>query len=520
MRRFGFIVLGVAVVAAVVGVLGAESLAAAEGAAAREAATKVCLVTVEDAFGLPVAYASGFLLGETGLVVTDLASVAQPSAKRVTVRFRDNRRAVATQFRAADAASGLVVLKLEEGLTNASGLVLSSASSVAGTAVVAVGWKWAQEIETVDGKVSNGVRASAIASRLGLGSPPAEVTFLKFEADRPDITGGSPILDPSGGGVVGVLLQVAGTDRAVITPAAAVRNLLLATEAQPKPLADLPKPFWPVMVEWLPGKPLTATDFAQMMMSIRDRSRCPKCGGTGTITVEKTVAVKGPGGTIKPSTKTEIETCPVCKGERLIFPEDLYSQFEKVAESGTYLTMAADVDAKNKESVIKNVSDLLKSVAIVGATYRDELTRRAVADMSKGGAYPRGLMALARVKGWIEGPEGRFTLLEVDTAPEPLAVRSDSFGMGPDGRPEKPGDGQLIFIAGMGLGQVTMDKVKPLLLRPFVWVQGPGYKAGSTVNIGPPPTAPVTTPTAAATPTSEPVAPVHVPSGKPNFFGI
>jgi hypothetical protein len=517
MYRFSFIMLTVLVASSVV-------LAAGDGSTARDTASaKVCLVTVENGFGLPVAYASGFMLGETGLVVTDLATVAQPGVKQVRVRFKDNRRAVATEFRAADSASGVVILKLEEGLSNSSGLTLSTASSVAGTEVVAVGWKWAQEIDSGTGKVSNGVLASTIASRLSLGTPPGPVTFLKFETDdRPDIASGSPVLDPSGG-VIGVLIQVAGTDRAIITPAGAVRNLLLAADADPKPLSALPKPYWPVAVEWLPGKPPTAADFAQMMMSIRKHSLCPKCNGTGTITVEKTVAVKGAGGVIKPSTVTEVVTCPECKGERLIFPEDLYSSFEKVAESGTYLTMAADVDSKSKDAVVSNVSELLKSVAIVGATYRDELTHRAVADMSKGGAYPRGLMALARVKGWMEGPEGRFTMLEVESAPVPLAIRSDSFGMGPDGRPEKPGDGQLIFVAGMGMGQVTMDKNKALLVRPFVWVQGPGYKGGTTIITPPPNTTPVITPTAAVTVTTGSTTspmPVHVPSGKPNFFGL
>ena len=522
MRQAGIAALAAVVAAALVmGPAGLCRAAGVNAATARDAAApKVCLVTVENGFGLPVAYASGFLLGEGGLVVTDLASVAQPGVKQVTVRFQDKRRAVATQFRIADPASGLAVLKLEGSLPNASGLTLSAASTVAGTEVVAVGWKWTETVDAAVGRVSNGVLASTIASRLGLAAPQKEVTFLRFDGDRPEIAGGAPIVDESGG-VVGILLQMAGTDRAVLTPAGVLRNLLLEGDTEPKPLSALPKPVWPVAVEWLPGKPPTAADFAQMMMTIRDHSRCPKCGGKGTISVQKTIAVAGPGGTIKPAIRVDIETCPECKGEGLIFPEDLYSQFEKVAESGTWLTTASNVDAKSKEAVIANVSELLKSVAIVGATYRNELTRRAVADMDKG-EYPRGLMALARVTGWLEGPEGRFTLLEVESAKAPLAVRNDSFGIGPDGKPDRPSDGQLIFVAGMGMGQVTMGNSKPILMRPFVWVQGPGYRAGSIIAAAPPPVVPVTTPTAVATPTTGSTPPVitRVPSGHPNFFGL
>ncbi len=406
MRPASIAALTAVIVVAAVG-LGRPGLCRAEGlnaVAARDAAApKVCLVTIENGFGLPIAYASGFLLGEGGLVVTDLASVAQSDAKQVAVRFRDNRRAVAKQFLVADPASGLVVLRLEGNLPNASGLTLSAAPSVAGTEVVAVGWKWAQDVDMAVGRVSNGVLASTVASRVNVSPPKEELTFLRFDADRPEIAGGAPVLD-AGGGVVGVLFQVAGTDRAVIIPAGVLRNLLLSGDGEPKALSALPKPLWPVAVEFLPGKPPTASDFAQLMMSIRDRSRCPKCGGKGTVTVQKTIAVPGPGGTVKPAVRTDTETCPECKGEGLIFSEGLYLEFEKVAESGTWLMMGGGVDAKSKEAVVGNVSELLKSIAIVGATYRNELTRRAAADMGKG-AYPRGLMVLARQR--VAGGAGR-----------------------------------------------------------------------------------------------------------------
>jgi hypothetical protein len=55
----------------------------------------VCRVVVEGPLGLPIASASGFLMGKGGFVVTDLAAVAQPGAAKVTVEFGDGAKAEA-----------------------------------------------------------------------------------------------------------------------------------------------------------------------------------------------------------------------------------------------------------------------------------------------------------------------------------------------------------------------------------------------------------------------------------------
>ncbi len=58
----------------------------------------VCRITVENAWGIPQAVVSGFLLGEGRFVVTDLGTVARPGAARARLLFSDGAEAEATEF--------------------------------------------------------------------------------------------------------------------------------------------------------------------------------------------------------------------------------------------------------------------------------------------------------------------------------------------------------------------------------------------------------------------------------------
>ena len=58
----------------------------------------VCRITVENAWGIPQAVVSGFLLGEGRFVVTDLGAVARRGAARASLLFSDGFQAEATEF--------------------------------------------------------------------------------------------------------------------------------------------------------------------------------------------------------------------------------------------------------------------------------------------------------------------------------------------------------------------------------------------------------------------------------------
>jgi hypothetical protein len=491
------------------------------------AAPKVCLVIVEDSLGLPLAYASGFLVGTGGWVVTDLASVAQPGAKQISLRFRDGTRDVAKSFVWAEPAAGAVLLRAEGKATKLPGLSLSTASTAASSDVTLVGWKWAQEVESVAGRLTNGVAAATLASSLKIDAPSGAITFLKLLSDRPDMAGGAPVLDSSGG-VVGALFQVAGTDKALVIPSSRFRSVLLA-EPDPKPLSELPKPFWPVAVERLPGKPVAPADFMQALQAIRDRSLCPKCGGKGHLIIQKTIpapaasppskaasgAKAAPAAAApKPIIRVEEETCPVCKGEGIVFGERLYAQFETLAASGSRLMVAPETDAKGRESLVGGVGVLLKSLARVDPVYRGEMARQAQNDLAKG-TYPRGVLVLARLARWYEGPEGRFTLLETEALDGFLAIKADALAAGEGGKGDKPAEGQWILLAGMAMGPVTLGDNRPILVRPLAWTSGP---AGKAPVANPPVSAPP--PVVDPPPILHPTRPPKTPSVEPNFFGL
>jgi hypothetical protein len=507
------------VVAAAMGAL--VALAAGQPCAAqpldllaiREASgPKVCLVTAENALGLPVAYASGFLLGEGRFIVTDLASLTQPGVKQATLRFRDGTTAVARQFGLADPAIGLAVIRVGKEVADKPGLTLSATSvGEGGSDAAVIGWRWAEELDVTSGRITNGVKAAALATRLKIAAPAGDLTFLEFDGGRVDAAPGSPILDRSAD-VLGVLLKVPGANRPLVVPAGVLRGALLSAELQLKPLAELPKAVWPVAVQMIPGKPPTPQEFAQAVRATRDRSRCTRCNGRGSIFVSRVTGTARVGAISQSVTQTFPEPCPNCKGEGLVFKDGLYGMFKKMIEGAVRLNASDAVDAKAKEAASNNVTELMKSLHKVGPIYRSALSAQAKADLVKTDLpYPRGALLYARVSGWVEGPDGRYTLLELEGGKEVLAARSDSFQAVGDG---KSPNGHWINLAGLIGGPVDLGEQHPIFIRPFGWAQAPGPEP-----VKPPPEAeePSVTPSPS---TPNPPKTPRGTGGEPNFFGL
>ena len=155
-RRALILAAGVAV-AAMVATGNLPAADVPDVAAAREAAAgSVCRVIAENALGVPVAYASGFLLGEGRFAITDLASLARPDVKQARLQFRDGGKAIALQFGMADPSIGLAALKVDQLPGNLSGLALSAASAAEGLGeITVIGHKWAQEPEKPDSRCGN-----------------------------------------------------------------------------------------------------------------------------------------------------------------------------------------------------------------------------------------------------------------------------------------------------------------------------------------------------------------------------
>ena len=505
-----------AVSLAVAAGLGLPAMAAGQASdavALRDAAGRgVCLVTAENALGIPLSYASGFLFGEGRFAVTDLASLAQPGVKQASLRFRDGTVAVARQFGMADPAIGLAVVQLEHPPAGAAGLTLADVSTAEGPVeATVVGWKWGQDLDLTVGRVGQPLAASVLAGWLKVEAPADAAAFLTFEGMRPDEASGSPVLD-RGGGVMGVLLQVAGFNKALVVPSAALRKALLSSDRQLKPLSELPKPVWPIATAPAPGKPVAPGDFAQTVRTIKLRSRCSKCEGKGTVRVERIVGTTTMGGMTQKIIRTEDVTCTACRGEGVLLADGFYAQYVRMAEGGIWMALAGDVEQKARDAAFSNGLDVLRAIGKVGRRYRDALVQQACADLAKppsGG--PRGLVVFARVREWADGPDGRYVLFTTHKTKTLMAASAERMSAAGEPQGAKLDADRWIVLAGMVFGPVTLGDRKPLYVRPFAWVQGPNL--GDSPKHDHPGTAP-TKPGPAPEPT------IPSTSGPPNFFGL
>jgi len=156
----------------------------------------LCLVTAENAWGAPVAVATGFLLGEGRFAVTDLGAVAQPGVARVTLTFAGGSTSVATEFGMADPALGLVALHVPRGRSTSPGLPLAPRlPALDGLgAVAAAGWRWGTEIEVVTGRVWRGPAIRDVAVRTRIETPVGVDAFLRMDGGRIDGASGSPVV--------------------------------------------------------------------------------------------------------------------------------------------------------------------------------------------------------------------------------------------------------------------------------------------------------------------------------------
>ena len=490
-----------------------EGARAPQGAEIREAAGPlVCLVSVDGPLGLPVARANGFLLGNGKFAVTELAAVASPGATHVTLRFRDGTVCAAKEFGLADPALGLVLLKVGEPDQGDGGLALSTVPTTSGASdAVILGWRHGQDQVLVRARIYNGIASGDLANRLKVEPPKAAVGFYGVEGTRPDVLAGAPILDAEGG-VAGVLLQIPGSERAIVVPAGALRNALLAAEPQLKPLAALPKPLWPAMPMPV-GKPMAASDFASVMRTIKSKSRCPKCAGKGTISIER--AIPGPSdgrGRRQIQTTIETQVCSNCSGEGVVCPDGLYALVVLVAEGAVWLQSAPDVEARVRDAASTGGRDLLGALARVGQRYRTACQRQLETDFGRmADQLPRGLVVYAQVQDTVQGPDGTYLMLTTFGPRTLLAVKADRLTppVGPDGkRAAVPDVGEWVVLGGVGEGVATIGGRHPVLVRPFGWVPGPRL-AGST------PTRPGRNPDSATPGAPEPKAP-----GMPTFFGL
>jgi len=411
-------------------------------------APSLCRVTVQNAWGAPLAFAYGFVLGNGQFVVTELGGLAQPGTARAVIRFQDGSEVVADQFGMADPVSGLAALYLKPRASPRNGLAVVRTLPPPGceAKVARMGWEQGHELRLAMGRLIAGPKMVELALRTGADVPRADWAFLRMVGA--DVAGlaGTPVLD-DGGTVLGVRVHVMsrGVPAPLVVPATALWNALFSSERELKPLTELPQTAWTVPVLRVEGEPVAAPQFGRIVQGVRDSMVCRACNGKGRhISMYYGYAT----------------TCYACAGERIACVEGVYAELAKMAEECTRVAWAEGFESRFRKAILVEALERLTALAAAGPHFRLAWDTAVEADLrGTVDGFPRGIVVAGRVSNTINGPEGRYTFLETSRSSVPVAFCAAAVAKpnvpGPIGSPAEPKPGTWIVLGGAALGRFS-----------------------------------------------------------------
>ena len=423
------------------------------------------------------------MLGNGRFVVMELGALARHGAARAVVRFQDGSKVATEQFGMADPMSGLAALYLKPGASSREGLTLVlTLPPLDANPMVATTDSGGSQLELATGRLIAGPKMVELAARTDVSVLKADWTFLRILCRGVAGASGMPVLDGEGA-VVGVRMDVIGrkVTAPLVVPATALRDALFSSKPELKRLAELPKAAWAVPILRMEGQPVTASQFSQLARGLKDGMVCRQCNGKGSI-------VKG---SVSSSHGLSIVRCKVCVGDGVVCPEDVYARMAQMAEECARVAWALDIEARTRKAVLAEGLQRLKALAAAGPRFLRDWGRAVTADLKAAdGDFPRGIVLHARVGETIEGPDGRYTLLEmarahVSAAFRPAAVTNPSTP-GPSGVPAEPRERTWIVIGGVAQARIDSGKAgsplgrgkdRPLYVLPFGWVPAPAAAA-------------------------------------------
>jgi hypothetical protein len=435
----------------------------------------VCRVTVENAWGVPLAQASGFLLGDGRFAVTDLGAVARAGVNRATLHFQDGPTVTVREFGLAEPALGLVLLRLPADAPKRQGLPLATGLPAleGGAAVVVAGWQWGRQFEVVAGRLCRGPLIKEVASLARIDTPSGVDAFVRVEGGRMDGAAGSPVLDSSGT-VLAVNLEVPvrNTIAVLAIPATSLWTALKAAVPQLKPLSELPNPLWPAKSLRGPGAPVTAQAFAGTIKKFKNALTCQRCGGRGRVASPDSGYDYG---------DYTMMPCPMCNGETVVF-KDALPLLQRFVEDGTCTVWAPAMEERARAQVRAGAQDMLAILAGYGRRFQWDLSSAVSAAFEKGdGALPVGVALRARVLKAQDAPDGRYLFLSHMRSGTTLAVRADDL-MLPAGRGagfrREPAEGTWVFLAGTVLARCAAGDRKAFFILPMEWMPIPAPPGG------------------------------------------
>jgi hypothetical protein len=474
-------------------VLAALAGSAADGATIdlagirKDAGPAICRVSVENAWGVPLALASGFLLGDGRFAVTDLGAVARTGVDRVSLQFQDGATIVVREFGMAEPGLGLVLLRLPEDAPKRQGLGLAKAlPPVEGNAAVVVaGWQWGRQFEVVVGRLCKGPLIKEVAALTRVDTPAGVDAFVRVEGGRLDGAAGSPVLDADGT-VLAVNLEVPirNAMATLAMPATSLRTALMAAAPQLKPLSELPKPLWPARSLRAPGGPVTDKAFAATVSKFKSSLSCQRCGGRGRVAIPLGGFGPGPGGGgaggggygYGYGYGDYTMPCPVCFGETAVFNESAMKLIEGLAQDGTCSAYAPVMDERARAKIRASGQDVLVTLAGYGRRFQREFSNAAGSALDRGGlTLPAGMAVKVQVLKAQDAPDGRyfFFSFSYQRSNTTFIVRAEDLvppaAKGAAVRRE-PAEGSWIMMAGMILARCRADGRQVLFLLPFEWM--------------------------------------------------
>jgi len=430
----------------------------------------VCRIVPETSWGIPAAFATGFVLGDGRFVVTDLGSVGRPGVVLAMLTFQDGSKAAAREFGMADPAVGVALLRLPETGPKRAGLSLAAAlPALDGTATVAAaGWQWGSQLEFVTGRLWKGPAIREFAALAHVEPPAGADVFVRMDGGRMEGGPGSPVLDASGTVLaMGFELVVRDTVAPLGMPATALRGALLSAQPQLRPLAELPKPLWSTRVLRMPGPPAATADLAGAVNRFKAALTCQMCKGTGQV-----VAPWRGGGIISQFFDAKIP-CPDCRGELAVISEGALKTLVSLAEQGTRTVWAPGGDDRARASARAAATEMLRSVTGYGPHFRGDLARLVGAALNTGTVpMPCGIVCQAQLSGTADGPDGRYIFLSPWRSQATLAVRAEDLaapGYKTGVRREPPPDSWIVLV-GAVLSRFKGESREGFYVLPCEWL--------------------------------------------------
>ena len=427
----------------------------------------VCTVTAENAWGVPVAVANGFAIGDGRFVVTDLGAVARPGVTQATVTFSGGRPVAAEAFGFADVGLGMVALEVRGG---SAGLPLAGALPLLDgrTPVAIVGHEWGKGLRAAVGRLWAGPSADDVASRARISRPPGAGEFLRMAGGALEAASGAPVVD-AGGKVLAIHLRVdaAGINVPLAMPARSLRQSLLAATPDLRPLAALPTPRWPVQTLRVTGEPPKPAGFAGARARIQEAMVCSRCRGRGKVRMEVAGGV----------TEDTVE-CPRCHGEGVALESGLYDLLATWALEGTRAVWAPGPVGRVHTAARAAGREMLAHLAKAGQHFRGAFAERTARDVNRlGQSAPRGLIVYAEVRETIRGPDGPYVILDPVDTNYMVAVRLSDL-MGRDGRGaaglnRRPPDRAWVLLAGAVVSDLDGAPHRGVCVLPFAWTGCP-----------------------------------------------